>query len=362
MNLIKNRTPLELIKTNTIIKAYAGSLAYGTNLPTSDIDFRGIFVADPINIRTPFYTINEAEVTSEEDTKLYELNQFMKLALDCNPNIIELLWTDESDIVFKTPAYDLLRAHASDLLSAKVAHTTTGYAMSQLSRIKGHNKWINNPMPEAAPRQEEFFALVTNFTSAKVFKWAQILSEISTGHSFASFGNEGESTLFGVYKTKLGAKLFDHTGAVIIDDTLDKGENKPLYIVKFNKAEYGVQREKWANYWDWKKNRNQARSALEELHGFDTKHAMHLVRLLRMGKEALETGIIHVKRDDAQELLSIRNGALKYEEILDYANKMNDDIASLLKTTSLPTRPNQNLAANLILQIQDITWNQHRDL
>ena len=87
---------------------------------------------------------------------------------------------------------------------------------------------------------------------------------------------------------------------------------------------------------------------------------MHLVRLLRMGKEALETGIITVKRPDAQELLSIRNGAMSYEEILDYANRMNDDIASLIKTSSLPSKPNQVLAANLLLQIQDITWKNNK--
>lgn len=140
--MTKIRTPSEMMKSNQIVKCYAGSLAYGTNLPTSDVDFRGIFVADPIYIRTPFYNVYEVEDSSEEDTKIYELNKFMELALDCNPNVIELLWTDPADIVFSTPAYDLLRSHASELLSKKIAFTTTGYALSQLSRIKGHNKWI----------------------------------------------------------------------------------------------------------------------------------------------------------------------------------------------------------------------------
>ncbi|AEZ66297.1 hypothetical protein phiTE_131 [Pectobacterium phage phiTE] len=38
------------------------------------------------------------------------------------------------------------------------------------------------------------------------------------------------------------------------------------------------------------KNRNAARHELEEKFGYDTKHAMHLVRLLRMSQEILETG------------------------------------------------------------------------
>lgn len=142
MNLVIKQ-PSEQIKDNLIVKHYAGSMAYGTNIETSDTDFRGIFIADPVNIRTPFYRIDECKDTSEEDTVIYELNQFMKLALDCNPNVVESLWIDVSDIVHTTPAYEWLRFHAPQLLSSKIAFTTSGYALSQLKRIKGHNKWIS---------------------------------------------------------------------------------------------------------------------------------------------------------------------------------------------------------------------------
>lgn len=132
-----------LMVDNCLVKHYAGSIAYGTNLPTSDVDFRGIFVADPVNVRTPFFPIHEKRDLSEEDTVLYELWQFMRLALDCNPNVIETLWVDESSIVQTSPGYELLRENRHALLSSKIAFTTSGYALSQLKRIKGHNKWIN---------------------------------------------------------------------------------------------------------------------------------------------------------------------------------------------------------------------------
>lgn len=131
------------IHDNLIVKHFAGSHAYGTNLPTSDVDFRGIFVADPVNIRTPFYPIREVSDQTEEDTKIYELTQFMKLCLECNPNIIETLWVRPEDITYSTEAYWVLRKAAPQLLSSKIAFTTSGYAISQLKRIKGHNKWIN---------------------------------------------------------------------------------------------------------------------------------------------------------------------------------------------------------------------------
>ena len=125
------RSAEELMKDNMLVKHYAGSISYGTNLPTSDVDFRGVFCGDPVNIRTPFFTVRECEDTLEEDTKLYELSHFMKLCLDCNPNVIETLWVNDTDITFRTAAYDLLREHRHGLLSSKVAFTTSGYAIAQ---------------------------------------------------------------------------------------------------------------------------------------------------------------------------------------------------------------------------------------
>lgn len=62
--------------------------------------------------------------------------------------------------------------------------------------------------------------------------------------------------------------------------------------------------------------RNPARAALEAQHGFDTKHAMHLVRLLRMGCEVLGRGEVVVHRPDATELLAIRHGAWSFERVV----------------------------------------------
>lgn len=139
----ENRPAAELMKDNMLVKHYAGSLSYGTNLPTSDVDFRGIFCGDPINILTPFYVVRECDDATEEDTKLYELAHFFKLCLDCNPNIVETLYVSTEHITFKTEAYDFIREHRSDFLSQKIAYTTSGYAMSQLKRMKTAKKQVN---------------------------------------------------------------------------------------------------------------------------------------------------------------------------------------------------------------------------
>lgn len=349
------KTAQELMRDNMLVKHYAGSHAYGTSLPTSDVDFRGIFCADPVNVRTPFYVIKEVDDTSEEDTKFYEMAQFMKLVLDCNPNVVETLWIDQQDIVHTTPAYQLLRENAGKLLSSKIAFTTSGYALSQLKRIKGHNKWINNPQPEQRPQMVDFVSLVHNFTPEKVFKID--LRQYEVNYRLVPFSGD----TFGVYFA-IGHRTYNRETGNLNDDYDGDSHNHgtPLFIVKFNRSVYEAAKEMWSNYWSWKKNRNEKRSLLEELHGYDTKHAMHLVRLLRMGAEALETGVLHVRRADANELLAIRSGAWTYEQVVDYAEMMDDKVRNqLYPKTSLPKKPNIKLAAELTLAVQDLVWNKN---
>ncbi|MBV1952715.1 MAG: nucleotidyltransferase domain-containing protein [Cycloclasticus sp.] len=246
------------MKDNMLVKHYAGSIAYGTNLPTSDVDFRGIFCADPINILTPFYAVRECEDNTEEDTKLFELSHFMKLAIDCNPNVVESLWVDESDITHSTPAYEFLRSHRHELLSKKIAFTTSGYALSQLKRIKGHNKWINNPQPERAPFQTDYMTMVFNLEDHKMFKRDFNLEDFYEDHRLIPYGGD----VYGLYEAPgynpytLESHnintLFDagdgfHTIAYKHEWLISLGEflggkqaprrRRPIAIVKFNKEQ-----------------------------------------------------------------------------------------------------------------------------
>lgn len=344
----------QLAVDNLLVKHLAGSHAYGTSTPTSDVDYRGIFVADPINVRTPFFRVDEVEVTSEEDTKLYELANFMKLAVDCNPNVVETLWIDEGSLVAAHPAYLLLREARHQLLNRKIAFTTSGYALAQLKRIRGHNKWINNPQPEARPQMVDFVSMVQNFTTEKVMPRDFSLHDFDRNWRLVPFGKD----VFGLYQIE-GYRTYNaETGNLNDDyDSESRAElGTPSFVAKFNRPEYEDAKVRWEQYWEWKKNRNEKRSVLEEQFGYDTKHAMHLVRLLRMGYEAVTEGVLRVKRPDAVELLTIRNGAWTYEQVVAYAEEMDKKVYAAVETSPLPKAPNTKLAASLVLEVQDMMW------
>ncbi|QYC52432.1 putative nucleotidyltransferase [Salmonella phage SSBI34] len=340
----------------------SGSKAYGTYLPTSDTDIRGIFVAKPGVVRTPFKKVTELNIPGAEDGKVYELNTFMSLFLDMNPNIIETLFTRDQEILYRTPEFEILRDNAHTFLNSNVAHRFSGYAMSQLKRIRGHDKWINNPQPEKAPSQLEFFRLVQSYLSVPVLKHEDFMRKLNNKVGICSMIPLGSDHFAVVPDHRDNVPpMFNPDGSirkVVYEEIPDSIKRQPpLFFVKYMREEHKQAKEKHKNYWNWKKNRNATRHELEVKFGYDTKHAMHLVRLMRMAEEILTTGEVNVFREDADELLAIRNGSKTLDEILEWAEGKDEYVRNVLyKSTSLPYNSDKKLAEDVILKVQDMAW------
>lgn len=345
---------------NLIVSHMSGSHAYGMNTPTSDVDVRGVFCTGREFITTPYFNCKEQVIPSMEDAKVTEVTRFIQMYTEANPNILEALWVDDEDILTSSEVYDLLRENAHPLLSKKVAFTYSGYALSQLKRVKGHNKWINNPCPKDPPEQVDYVSLVQNFSDEKILPSEFTLRNYKLGCRLIPFGNN----LFGLYTTDRATSYSTHTENGMLNTVFDNESRvdwgAPTMIVKWNKEEWIKDKDNHTNYWKWKRNRNPIRAALEEEHGADMKHISHLVRLLRTAEEVLKYESIQVKRPDAEELLAIRNGAWQYDDIVKWAEEKDKLIrTTLYNNSSLPVKPNIKLAAQLTMDIQDMYWNSN---
>lgn len=340
---------------NILVGHYAGSLAYGTNLPTSDVDIRGIFLDKQEEIWTPWSEprMEEWEDKTQEDTKYTELYKYMIGYVNGSPNVMETLWVDESSIISSSDAYEYLRSMAPKLLSKRLRYSFGGYALGQLKKIKGHNKWINNPKPEKPPVRPDYFKLIQNFQEEKLFARDFNIRDYNEGHILVPYGND----IFGVVVSP-EYTLFHYNEHIrkvdysSIPDELKKAT--PKFIVKLNEDVFKTDQEQHAQYWTWKKNRNETRSLLEEQFGMDTKDAMHVVRLMRMCKEVLTDGVINVKRPDAEELLEIRGGKWKYEELLEWAEENDKELNKLVKKSDLPDKVDLNLAKEVLIKAEEI--------
>jgi len=96
----------------------------------------------------------------------------------------------------------------------------------------------------------------------------------------------------------------------------------------------------------------EKRKRLVKAHGYDTKNAAHLVRLLRMAKEFLKDGVMNVYRgDDADELLEIKNGKYSLDEVKKMAESLFDECNVLKNKTSLRLEPDEEQIEGML-----ITW------
>lgn len=340
-----------MLKTNTIVTHYGGSLAYGTNLPSSDVDIRGIFFTDKTFHLSPWHNCYEVSVPGG-DTKYYELTKFMALLVDQNPNIVESLWVRMEDVIEVSDVYLRLRAAREDLLTSKCRYTYSGYAHEQLKRIRGHERWLNNPQPVEPPRQLNYLTLVQDFTEFRVTA-SELVEKLRRNHCLVPYGNN----IFGLHHSP-GRELYADDGRFLFN----RGKahwyknEQPLVVIKFNDVEYVRALDNHTNYWQWKNNRNAARSALEEKFGYDTKHAMHLVRLLRTSYEIVTEGVVHVYRHDAKDLLAIREGKYSYDAIIEHADELQARLNGAYDRTTLRHRVDTNKTATLLAELLEQCW------
>jgi hypothetical protein len=117
----------------------------------------------------------------DEDIALYEIKKFISLALENNPNIMDLLFADDDAVLYKNKKGKKLLKNRDIFISKKTKYTFSGYAISQLQRIKGHNKWITkypktdvviNTLKEAFDAGDIDYNFITDHFGGKVSAFA----------------------------------------------------------------------------------------------------------------------------------------------------------------------------------------------
>lgn len=88
-----------------------------------------------------------------------------------------------------------------------------------------------------------------------------------------------------------------------------------------------------------------------EKFGYDCKNASHLIRLLRMGIEALLTGEINVARHDAKQLKEIKYGEWSLEKVKLEAERLGHLLDEAFIKCNLPAKPDFQRAEHLLVSI-----------
>jgi uncharacterized protein len=148
----------------------------------------------------------------------------------------------------------------------------------------------------------------------------------------------------------------------LTDDVLEYTQNltnsRTDFIKLLQKSQqYQNALREWNAYQSWKTNRNPTRAGMEKQSGFDLKHAMHCVRILRSGLEILRSGEVIVDRreaGDADELKAILQGEFTYEQVTQIADDLVAALEDAYTTSSLPHHPDLPAINQLCIELVEM--------
>ena len=310
---------------NIILLGLGGSHAYGTNIPGSDVDIRGIALNTKKEILGS--TNFEQVVNEATDTTVYSIRKIVSLLSSCNPNTIELLGLRPEHYLYLSPIGQELLDNKKLFLSKRAKYSFGGYAFSQLRRLD--NKAARTI--EQADREQHILNSITTATYA----WPEKYKCFKTGEGIKLYLADSEQP--------------DMDKEIFMDITLTG------YPLRDYKAMWADMKNIVSDY-DKIGHRNN--NAIER--GKLGKHMMHLVRLYLMCIDILEKEeIITYRENDIPFLMDIRNGKFldnnsqPVAEFYEMVNEYEKRLEYAVENTSLPDKPDYNKINEFLMSVNE---------
>ena len=346
-------------QANVIFECVAGSRAYGTATDGSDEDVRGIFV---IPSAAYLDLVRPADQLGDErgNVVYYSLRRIVELLSHANPNILELLFMPQDCVLKSTSEMAALVAARDIFVTKQCADTHAGYAMSQIKKARGQNKWVNNPKPEATPAREEFCHVIpwrpgenASTPPARPIALKRAGWDLTEYHAAKL---EHARDIYRLYRYGSGARgVF--RGDVLVCESIPEADEAQRFagLLMYNESGWKQALADHNNYWAWRRERNEARWQQQERGelDFDAKNMMHTVRLLLSARSLMQNGypLVRFEGEDLALLMSIRRGVLAFEQIMAMAESILSDCERLKAVAALPQTCDLGRAEQLLREL-----------
>lgn len=296
------------VPVEAILLTYWGSIAHNMyvpkNDPTSidDIDLLGFVLADIeyyFGLREWGSRGTKEVKDGAYDVVYYEIRKAFSLLLQGNPNVLTALWSNPAHYLSLRPAGATLIKNRHLFVGTHVYYAFAGYAHGQLTRMESRE-------PE------------------EVLEYLGVTAELKARGIHPN--HRSEIIPAPADHPEKFAKYTDETLLQNLRRFIRKGEN------------IGYMGDK--------------RKRLVVEHGYDSKNAAHLIRLLRMCKEFMLTGELEVYRTaDRDELLSIKRGAWTLGDVKALADQLFAEAKSAKECSTLPLEPDRAGAERLLVEM-----------
>lgn len=347
---------------NLVFKAMVGSQAYGTSIPTSDQDFKGVYMQTAAELMGFGY---KEQVEVGKDECYYEMRRFLQLLQTANPTVLELLYSPKDCIIQTSPAFDLIVQHRDKFLTKKCLNSFGGYAVAQIKKARGLDKkmnWERNRVERKTPM--DMCYIYEKGKTVSLSKWLsreklhqQYCGLVALEHFRDCYA------LYYDYSSHYGSqgnRTYEPLGyhGVVREDSNDirlssvpKGQ-EPVGIIFYNKDGYSKHCKDFNEYETWLANRNTQRYVDIAGHNqqIDGKNLLHCRRLLDMAVEIAKEGVIKVRRPNAEFLLKIRKGEVPLEDIIAGAEADLLTLNDVYENSSLPDSVDMDFVDKLLLE------------
>ena len=320
----------------TIIKIEYGSRLYGTDIESSDIDHRTIFIPDAKDI--VMQRVNESKTISKEmeipnlygsrviQDQQISLQFYLDSLVKGQTYALELLFAPQSSYVeagSKSWIWDGIKANKDAFLHksvsamirhARISASTYGFKSERILAIRKTLQFLNSfSYKEKAKRLAHIEPLLDRF--------------VYPGDMYQGDGSD----LMIKYTIINGEKHLDVASKKM------PMNSKILYVID-------ILEKKLATYGT--RSLNSVENG-----GTDWKATMHAVRIINQSIELLKTGNITFPRPDAPLLLSIRKGEISLDEVSGIIESKTIELNEAIRKSSLNETPDLEFLEELIYSV-----------
>ena len=348
-----------------------GSHAYGTNIPTSDTDYAGVFIQPLDDILG--YKYKDQINDDKNDIVIYEIKRFLELLAKNNPTILELLNTPEDCVIYKHPIFEEILENRDKFITKICAQSFGGYAVMQIKKAKGQDKKQNWEMTRVTRKTPlDFCYLHIEEKSVPLVEYLELkeLDQSLCGLSKVPHSKDMYSLFYdydshnGYRPVRLRGIAFEDSNDIRLSSipkkgTIDSDGIELIGHISYNKDGYTSHCVDYKSYQTWLSQRNDQRWVDVKSHGqkIDGKNMMHCLRLTQMSKEIAEGKGIIVRRPNVEELISIRKGEIDLQSLIDKVETEIKEMDLLFKESNLPDKVDSEFINQLLIKIRKSIYN-----
>lgn len=320
----------------TIFRCQFGSVIYGTNLPSSDKDYKSVFIPDAEDIllqRVRNNITNNTKSgyvnrnTSEDvDDEAMSFQEYLKLLCQGQTPALDMLFAPKEFVEFESEEFQMIR-NIKDSFLHKGVSQFVGYTKAQAAKYG-----IKGSRVDAVRKTVEFLKTLDQTQSL-----AQNIDKLM---EFVESNSE----------TKMDENLL-LIGWEFITDNKDGQPKRHLNVcnrktpmtckIKYALDNYQVVLDKFGE---------RAKMA-ERNEGIDWKALYHSVRVGREANELLLTGNITLPRPEKDLLLQIRKGELPYQQVAELIEQGLSDLNESVRVSTLRETPDLQVVDDLVKYI-----------